>query len=248
MSDAQIARIDEADELGRFVIQQRVRAHRIGRSGPGVGKPGMNVGFIHGRRARVSAVAIDAAEANRRLVVHIADVLMAGDAALALGGSVGFGLPGKIDADHFRRQWKGIDAAPEPFPAATARRRPEARSLHPTHERRRAVPAAVGLAQAPAELRFRRAAPKAEAKTSAADSVCERSTSAIVHDWKFSVIRRGQAHFSARPWFAIRSVKGPKNEPDPASIRQRYIDERCYQVAEVADERIENVVKTLAGQ
>ena len=49
---AQVARIDEADELRRLVVKQRVRAHRIGRGGPGVGKARMDVGHVFGRGRR----------------------------------------------------------------------------------------------------------------------------------------------------------------------------------------------------
>ena len=45
------------------------------------------------------------------LIVHVADILVAGDAAVALGGRLGFGLLREIDADHFRRQREGIDSS-----------------------------------------------------------------------------------------------------------------------------------------
>ena len=39
VGDAQVAGVDEADELGRLVVEQRVRADRVGRRRPGVGEP-----------------------------------------------------------------------------------------------------------------------------------------------------------------------------------------------------------------
>ena len=45
--DAQVARIDEADELGRFVIEQRVGAHRDCRAeGQALGKARLDVGRV----------------------------------------------------------------------------------------------------------------------------------------------------------------------------------------------------------
>ena len=56
--DAQVAGVDEADELGRLVVQQRVRPDRVAGASPGVGKPRPDVGPLQvvrfGRRRRGS--------------------------------------------------------------------------------------------------------------------------------------------------------------------------------------------------
>ena len=101
VGDAQIARIDEADELGRFVVEQRVRADRIARGRPGLREAGMDVGLFGGRCAGIAAVAIGASESHDWLSIdplgmHVADVGVAQYAALALGCRVGFRLPQQV--------------------------------------------------------------------------------------------------------------------------------------------------------
>ena len=67
VGDAQVAGVDEADELRRLVIQQRVRADRVGRGSPGVGEARPDVGVLLVAWRRVAAVAVDAAEPDGRL-------------------------------------------------------------------------------------------------------------------------------------------------------------------------------------
>ena len=85
VGDAQVAGIDEADELGRLVIEQCVGADRIGRTSARPRGSAAARGPFLGRRRRVAAVAIAAAELDRLLVVQVADALMALHAADALG-------------------------------------------------------------------------------------------------------------------------------------------------------------------
>ena len=121
VGNAQVARIDEPDELGRFVIQQRVGPDRVARGSPGVGKPGPDVGLPAGRRLRVAAVAIDAAEPDGLgLAVRLVLSLMAREAARALGG----GLPGVCrDRSRFASSGGiGNGTVAGPGPAGLARR------------------------------------------------------------------------------------------------------------------------------
>ena len=123
-------RMNSGDSWFRSVYERTGLAERA----PGVGKPRLDVGLVHRRRAAGCRRGNRRSRAGPSPCCACRRRFDGSDAAPALGGRVGFGLPGKIDADHFRRQWEGIDVAPEPCPAATARRAPETRSLHPTHE------------------------------------------------------------------------------------------------------------------
>ncbi len=101
LGDAQIARIEEADELGRLVIQQGVRPDRVARGRPVLREAGMDVGLFSGRCAGIAAVAIGASESHDGLAIdplgmHVADVGVAQHAALALGRRVGFRLPQQV--------------------------------------------------------------------------------------------------------------------------------------------------------
>ena len=63
--DAQVAGVDEADELGRLVIEQRVRAHRVGRRRPGLAdSAGATWALSLSRGVGVAAVAVGAAEVD----------------------------------------------------------------------------------------------------------------------------------------------------------------------------------------
>ena len=53
LRDAQVAGVDEADELRRLVVEQGVGAHGVGRRPPGLGETRMDVG--HGVRWRVAS-------------------------------------------------------------------------------------------------------------------------------------------------------------------------------------------------
>ena len=104
---AVVRRIDEADVLRRFLVQQRVAGLGIGRAGvvPGLGIFGQDVGAVAdlgvlgglscdtGRQARrrVAAMAIDAAQLHRRGGVHALGIGIgvARYAALAGPGHVG---------------------------------------------------------------------------------------------------------------------------------------------------------------
>ena len=96
--DAQIAGIDEADEFGVLVIEECVRPNGVGAAAPGIREARAGVGGFLVLRVGVTAVAVGAAEAERVLAVRVADLLMAHDAADALGvGGVG-GLFQQLDA------------------------------------------------------------------------------------------------------------------------------------------------------
>ena len=60
-------------------------------------------------RVGVAAVAVGAAEAERVLEVRVVGVLVAGDAAGALGGGLLGRLAEQVDADQFRRHRERVD-------------------------------------------------------------------------------------------------------------------------------------------
>src|SRR5947208_14301205 len=92
VGNAEVAGVDEADELRVLVIEDRVRADRVGAGPPHVRvarfwgggaiacRPGGRILLV-----AVAAVAVDAAEVDGGLDVHVADALVAGGAGLALG-------------------------------------------------------------------------------------------------------------------------------------------------------------------
>src|SRR5205823_6996313 len=88
VGDAEVARVDEADELGRLVVQKRVRPHRVGRGRPEfrVTRGDVRLRFI--RAIGPTAVAVGAAEADGVFEVRVLHALMTGDAAGALAGGV----------------------------------------------------------------------------------------------------------------------------------------------------------------
>ena len=92
VGDAQVAGVDEADELGRLVVEQRVGADRVGRRGPGVGIARLDVGRFLDGGCRVAAVAIAAAQLERVLAVRVAHVLV----ALHAADTLGCGLLGRL--------------------------------------------------------------------------------------------------------------------------------------------------------
>ena len=108
-SNAEVAGIDEADEFGRLVVEERVGPHRIGGARPGVAFLGVDVGGLLGEGVGIAAVAIGAAEVDIRAAVHVADTCVAGDAALALGRGGRGGLAGEVGPQVFlgQRQWVG---------------------------------------------------------------------------------------------------------------------------------------------
>ena len=121
VGDAEVAGVDEADELGRFVVEQRVA------SGPGwptsartAGSAGCTWAWFLSRQFGVAAVAVGAAEAERVLAVRVADALVAGHAADATwraprpavcfisstpasSGGIGNGSAGSVDQSGFLR-------------------------------------------------------------------------------------------------------------------------------------------------
>src|SRR5207248_9930837 len=84
VGDAEIAGVDEADELGRLVVEQGVGPDRVAGAGPGVGEARPDVGAVDVGAAGVAAVAVGAAELDGFLEVRIETVLVTGDAAGAL--------------------------------------------------------------------------------------------------------------------------------------------------------------------
>ena len=100
VGDAQVAGVDEADELGRLVVQQRVGAHRVGRRSA---RPRGSAGWTWAVCTCPSPSASPPWQSTqprckRLLVVGIVDVLVAGDAADALGGGLLLGLLEQVDA------------------------------------------------------------------------------------------------------------------------------------------------------
>ena len=85
---AKIARVDEADELGRFAIEQRVAADGVGGGGPLVGIARGHVGGEFVRGIGAAAVAIGAAQVDGGGFVHGLD------ANVAFGGLAAFGSSG----------------------------------------------------------------------------------------------------------------------------------------------------------
>ena len=82
VGDAQVAGVDEADELGRLVIEQRVRAHRVGRRRPGVAGSAARRGRASLSVARrVAAVAVEQPSRTVSLSCRSCDALVAVDAA-----------------------------------------------------------------------------------------------------------------------------------------------------------------------
>src|SRR5262249_4443517 len=102
VGDTQIAGIDEADEFGRFVVEQSVGTNRIGRRAPGVGKAWMNVGVFLDVGGRVAAVAVDATQVDGPFVVRVGGILVALNAAGAFDIRLAFGLFAQIDAPRLR--------------------------------------------------------------------------------------------------------------------------------------------------
>src|SRR5207244_4262697 len=101
--DPQVARVDEADELGRLAVQERVRPDWVGRAGPALREPGPDVGQPLVGRGRVAAVAVNAAEADRLgLGVWVVLPLVALDAPGALGGGLLGRLAREVDGPRFR--------------------------------------------------------------------------------------------------------------------------------------------------
>ena len=127
LRDAQVAGVDEADELGRLVEELRVAALGIARGGLAVGPPALRVarqdvgavagGDVVGARRRgagrrfdggVAAVAVDAAELHRRRGVHRLDAGVAGEAAAAARRR----LLGGLSEERRRRLDGGAAGAP----------------------------------------------------------------------------------------------------------------------------------------
>src|SRR5690606_33981489 len=89
--DAEIAGVDEADELGGFVVEEDGGVGGVGGALPEDGVAGGDVGLGHGEAGGgVAAVAIDAAEHDVGGGVHVLDALVALDATGAF--AVGLGV------------------------------------------------------------------------------------------------------------------------------------------------------------
>ena len=90
---AQVAGIDEADELGRFVIEPDARVRRIGRGFPELLVVRQDVRLLFRQAARgIAAVAIGAAEHDVRGLVHRLDAVVALVAADAFRVGLSLGL------------------------------------------------------------------------------------------------------------------------------------------------------------
>ena len=75
MSHAEIARIDEANELRLFVIQYGETADRVRRRMPDAGKTRMHMGFVLDDGAGVTAVAVGATEMHDPRLSRVARVV-----------------------------------------------------------------------------------------------------------------------------------------------------------------------------
>ena len=96
MSDAEVAGIDEANEFGRFVVQQRVGADWVARCGPSGGQTWLDVRCFLGHSVGIAAVAIATAELDGWQVVHVLDALVTIYAAPAFAHGVGVGLAKQV--------------------------------------------------------------------------------------------------------------------------------------------------------
>src|SRR5262245_54266496 len=107
MCNPQIAGIHEADELGCFVVQNGVRADRIGRAPPYFGEARSDMGCFLGRGRRIAAMTIAAAQVERnrllRTEVGVNGVLMTVDASRAFGEGHLLRLPQQVDPLSLRR-------------------------------------------------------------------------------------------------------------------------------------------------
>lgn len=92
VGNAKVSGIDEANELGVFMIENGVGADGVCGGTEDVGKAGMNMGFEFGDSVRVSAVAIDASEFNGITQMGVVGVGVAADAAGAFGERLLVGL------------------------------------------------------------------------------------------------------------------------------------------------------------
>ncbi len=93
LGHAEIAGVDELDELGGLVVEQDRGVGGVGGGGPEVGVARGDVGLAHGEAGGgVAAVAVDAAEHDVRRLVHGLDVGVALDAAGGFAVGVGVGL------------------------------------------------------------------------------------------------------------------------------------------------------------
>ena len=108
MRHPEVAGVDEHGELGRLVVEQRIRPDRVARASPGFGVSGLDVGELLDPGVGVAAVAVGAAQLDRRLVVGVDRPLVAVEAADALAADLGVGLARQVDADEARRDRVGV--------------------------------------------------------------------------------------------------------------------------------------------
>jgi hypothetical protein len=108
MRDPQVAGIDEPDEVGRFVIEQRVRPHGIGSRRPRVRVRGMNMSAVDVERRRIAAVAVDTPETNRLLAMRVMRSLVAFHATPTLRRRLLGRLLREVDTDEMRGDGVGF--------------------------------------------------------------------------------------------------------------------------------------------
>lgn len=87
MSDSQVTGIDEADELGALVIEQRIASHGVCGAWPKIFVSRLNVRSLFIAIVSISTVAVGAAKHYRVGRMHRADIAM----ALNAGGTLGVG-------------------------------------------------------------------------------------------------------------------------------------------------------------
>lgn len=108
MSNAKVAGVNEANELGVFVIQDGVGADRVCRGAEDIGEARMNMRVVFSDCVRIATVAIDAAEFDRIAEVRIVGVGVAADAARAFGERLVLGLAGEVEVLEVRRNGKWV--------------------------------------------------------------------------------------------------------------------------------------------
>ena len=87
------------------MVQERVAPDRIGAAVPDVCDRGLYVSAFFVERLRIAAMAIGATDLYSVLGVHVANIRVALDAALAFGKGVCGGLASEVIVPHQFRDW-----------------------------------------------------------------------------------------------------------------------------------------------
>ncbi len=96
MSHTQVSRIHESNELRRFVIEYCVTSLWVSAAGPHLGEPWRDMGLCNVEGVTVSAMAVGATDLNSARWMHVADIGVAMNAALALDQHVFLALTHQV--------------------------------------------------------------------------------------------------------------------------------------------------------